>query len=222
MTKHDSSTVTYTKCLCNNEQGRERQVTCHTISHEAPEGEYSFFNLDARWRWLVNSPLTPEDDPRDGLDRTENLAPTGFDPRTVQPVASCYTDCWSLHTRKKVARMEALRGNGDYCIGFLFVTVFASIIMWRASKENSSGGLLRRSQSYSRHSPFPILGSSMLRKLVRSSQPEKAGSKYQNHLKLKGFLNFEAVCIRTLCPFIYPMDDRLRATSSPRICLLAD
>jgi hypothetical protein len=30
--------------------------------------------------------------PRVGLDGTENLVPPGFDPRTVQPVASRYTD----------------------------------------------------------------------------------------------------------------------------------
>jgi hypothetical protein len=30
--------------------------------------------------------------PRVGLDGRENLAPPGFDPLTVPPVASCYTD----------------------------------------------------------------------------------------------------------------------------------
>jgi hypothetical protein len=30
--------------------------------------------------------------PRAGLDRAENLAPPGFDPQTVQPVVSRYTD----------------------------------------------------------------------------------------------------------------------------------
>ena len=32
-------------------------------------------------------------DPRTGLDRWKNLAPTGIRSRTVQPVASRYTDC---------------------------------------------------------------------------------------------------------------------------------
>jgi hypothetical protein len=31
-------------------------------------------------------------DPKAGLDGCGNLAPPGFDPRTVQPVASRYTD----------------------------------------------------------------------------------------------------------------------------------
>jgi hypothetical protein len=32
--------------------------------------------------------------PRTGLDRCGKLAsPPGFDPQTVQPTASCYTDC---------------------------------------------------------------------------------------------------------------------------------
>ena len=30
--------------------------------------------------------------PRAGLDSAENLAPPGFDPRTILPVASHYTD----------------------------------------------------------------------------------------------------------------------------------
>ena len=30
--------------------------------------------------------------PQGRFGRAENLAPLGFDPRTVQPVVSCYTD----------------------------------------------------------------------------------------------------------------------------------
>jgi hypothetical protein len=33
--------------------------------------------------------------PKTGLDDAENLTPPGFDPRTVQPVASRYTD-WTI------------------------------------------------------------------------------------------------------------------------------
>ena len=32
-------------------------------------------------------------DPRAGMEMTKNLAPKGFDPRTVQAVTSRYTDC---------------------------------------------------------------------------------------------------------------------------------
>jgi hypothetical protein len=41
--------------------------------------------------------------PRAGLGGCGNLAPPGFDPRSLQPVASRYSDCaipahpWSLH-----------------------------------------------------------------------------------------------------------------------------
>ena len=57
--------------------------------------------------WVVNAtlrPFYPGERPgtyciggwvgsRDGLDGAENLAPPGFDPRTVQPVISRYSDC---------------------------------------------------------------------------------------------------------------------------------
>ena len=41
--------------------------------------------------------------PQDRSGRVENLAPPGFDPRTVQPLVSRYTDCatrptYVLHT----------------------------------------------------------------------------------------------------------------------------
>ena len=63
---------------------------------------YSFFKLGTRWSCVVKTTLRPlytENDPvpiiggwvgpRAGLDGAENLAHTGFDPRTVQSVASC-------------------------------------------------------------------------------------------------------------------------------------
>jgi hypothetical protein len=67
---------------------------------------YSSFNLGARWGWVVNAtprPLYLRErpgthciggwvGPRVGLDGCEKSRPTGFDPRTVQPVASRYTD----------------------------------------------------------------------------------------------------------------------------------
>jgi hypothetical protein len=61
---------------------------------------YSFINLGTRRRWVVNATPQPvsiveEAGWTPGLVRTcaENLAPPGLDPRTVQTVASRYTDC---------------------------------------------------------------------------------------------------------------------------------
>ena len=73
---------------------------------------YYFFNLDARWGWVVNTtprPLYPRERPgtdcivgwldlRDGLDGCRKFRPPpGFDSRTVQSVASCCTD-WTTPT----------------------------------------------------------------------------------------------------------------------------
>jgi hypothetical protein len=62
---------------------------------------YSFFNLGARWRWVVKAtprPLYPQErDPVPIVQETgrvrKMLPLPAFDPRTLQPVASCYTDC---------------------------------------------------------------------------------------------------------------------------------
>jgi len=68
---------------------------------------YSSFNFGARWGWVVNAtprPLYRRErscthciegwvGPRAGLDGCEKPCPSPeFDPRTVQAVASCYTD----------------------------------------------------------------------------------------------------------------------------------
>ena len=67
---------------------------------------YSFFNLGARWGgWSTprHGRFTPGKDPVPIVQEagwspgpvwtdTENRAPTEFDPRTVQPVASRHTD----------------------------------------------------------------------------------------------------------------------------------
>jgi hypothetical protein len=70
----------------------------------------NFFNLGAGWRWVVDAtlrPLYPRErcgthctwgwvGPRTGLDACGKSRPRpGFDPRTVQPVASRYTD-WAI------------------------------------------------------------------------------------------------------------------------------
>jgi hypothetical protein len=70
----------------------------------------SFFNLGARSEWVVNPtprPLTGGKDTRYTLymrrgrpqrrfgQMRESSPPTGFDPRTVQPVVSRYTD-WAI------------------------------------------------------------------------------------------------------------------------------
>ena len=69
---------------------------------------YTFFNLGDRWGWVVNAtprPLYPRERdpvavvqeagwvPGAGLNgRGKSRPPLGLDPRTVQPVASRYTD----------------------------------------------------------------------------------------------------------------------------------
>ena len=69
---------------------------------------YSFFNLGTRWRWVVNATpplLYPRERDRVPIVEragfipgpvwtgAENLAPPGFDHRTVQSVKNRYTDC---------------------------------------------------------------------------------------------------------------------------------
>jgi hypothetical protein len=71
---------------------------------------YSFFNLGARWGWVVNATPCPVylrerpgihctggwTCPRPGLARWGKYnPPPAFDPRTVQPIASCYT-VWAI------------------------------------------------------------------------------------------------------------------------------
>jgi len=71
---------------------------------------YTFFNFGARWGWVVNAtlrPIYPRERPGthciggwvapQGLSGQvrKNLPSPGFDPRTVQPVASRYTD-WGI------------------------------------------------------------------------------------------------------------------------------
>jgi hypothetical protein len=89
------------------------QMTARTLEQATEAGGvkvwlYSFFNLGARWEWVVMAtprPLYPqegdlaphvqEDGRATGLVWTgaENLTrKPGFDPRTVQRVANCYTD----------------------------------------------------------------------------------------------------------------------------------
>jgi len=83
--------------------------------HEGPEGEQRYsptLSLTSAldWGWVVNAtprPLYPWEracthciggwmGPRAGLDRCgKSRPPAGFDPRTVQPVASRYTD-WAV------------------------------------------------------------------------------------------------------------------------------
>ena len=72
--------------------------------HERPHGGvdvllYSFFDLGARWGgWSTLRParFTPGKDSVPILQEA-GWAPPGFDPRTVQPVASRYTD-WAIPT----------------------------------------------------------------------------------------------------------------------------
>jgi hypothetical protein len=62
------------------------------MSHRIDEELYSFFNLGARWRRVVKS--TPQLNAlQDRSGRVREISPQPpFDPRTVQPVASRYTN----------------------------------------------------------------------------------------------------------------------------------
>ena len=79
-------------------------------SHEAPTGGvevqlYSFLNIGARWKWVVNGtprPFYPQG--RDPVPivqeagwtsgRVRKISPLPeFDPQTVQTLASSYTNC---------------------------------------------------------------------------------------------------------------------------------
>ena len=93
-----------------HQQGKSK-VSPRIGHDEGPKGDRGmalFFILSARWRWVVNAtsrPLYPRE--RDsvptvqesgwlsataGLDGCGKYCPTGFDPRTTQPVASRYID----------------------------------------------------------------------------------------------------------------------------------
>ena len=82
---------------------------------------YTYFNLGARWKWVVNAtprPLYPREwpgghcvggwvGPREGLDVCwKSRPPPGFDPRTVQPVASCYTD-WANQANNYYSKVKS-------------------------------------------------------------------------------------------------------------------
>jgi hypothetical protein len=66
-----------------------------------PCSSHSFFNLGARWRWVVNTtpwyPLYRRlGRPQGRSGRVLKISPPpGFDPRTIQLVASRYTD-WAI------------------------------------------------------------------------------------------------------------------------------
>jgi hypothetical protein len=93
-------------------KGKGKGKILPRTGHKGPEGEkmcklYSFFNLGFRLGWVFNAtlrPLYPRKGPgsqctggwvgpRAGLDRCgKSRSHMDFDPLTVQPVASRYTD----------------------------------------------------------------------------------------------------------------------------------
>ena len=100
---------------------------------------YSFFNLGARWGWVVNAmpwPLYPRErpsthciegwvGPRAGADGCgKSRSPTGLNPQIVQPIVSRYTNCvipvddiktkWSAVTGHMI-RMEETRVAKKIC-----------------------------------------------------------------------------------------------------------
>jgi hypothetical protein len=90
-------------CVC---KGKDHPIT----GHQGPRGVRGIalliFNLGARSGWVVSTtprPLYPREDPVPIVQEAgwapgpfwtcaKNLAPPGFDPRTVQTVVSRYTD----------------------------------------------------------------------------------------------------------------------------------
>jgi len=90
---------------------------------------YCFFNLGARWGWVVNArPLYPRERPGThctggwvgpgaGLDSCGKISPPpGFDPLTVQPVVSRYTD-WA--TRPFIFRLSEVSLKSDKNYGYV-------------------------------------------------------------------------------------------------------
>ena len=110
-----------------------------------------FLDLGARWGWLVNAtppPLYPRERSGThciggwvgltaGLDGRGKSRPTpGFDPRTVQPVASRYTDCaiipllrHKMETRKDLYLVVCMRIGQDPTFYDVLLTVHLSIIL---------------------------------------------------------------------------------------------
>ena len=96
---------------------------------------YYFFNLGARWEWVVN--VTPRPhyprqwtgtqstgcgvDSRARLDGCGKFAPPGFDSRTVQPLASRYTG-YAIPAHGQSIRPEKVMKNG---FGHVCVTAFS-------------------------------------------------------------------------------------------------
>ena len=79
-----------------------------------------YFNLGARWKWVVRAPsilLYPREwpgdhciggwvGPRESLDVCwKSRPPPGFDPRTVQPGASCYT-YWAIQANNYYSKVK--------------------------------------------------------------------------------------------------------------------
>jgi hypothetical protein len=84
----------------------------HRTDHKGPQGEQRYsstlpFNLSSRWRWVVNTMSWPVyvqgktwyplyrrlSGPQGQSGRVWKISPPPrFNPRTVQSIASCYTD----------------------------------------------------------------------------------------------------------------------------------
>ena len=128
-----------------------------------------FFNLGARWgRWSTSRPgrFTPQKDPVSIVQEAgwapgsvQKISPLpGFDPRTVQPVASRYTDgAIPAHSSLKsvnkfIFAVQTLRvqrgvGQGLDCVIVRNATIFVFTIftLIRRTSGRGSGKLLRKS-----------------------------------------------------------------------------
>jgi hypothetical protein len=82
-------------------KGKDHPITVH----QGPRGGRGIalliLNLGSRRGWVVSTtprPLYPVPIIQEVWTCAKNLAPPGIDPRTVQPVVSCYTDWTTRHT----------------------------------------------------------------------------------------------------------------------------
>jgi len=121
-----------------------RLFTGHT-THRGSRGiAVLFLEHGTRRGWAVSimprPPFNPGKDPVPSVQEAgwtpgpvwtgvENLAPTGFDPQTVQPVASCYTDWATQPTGYNTERKKMLSRNTiKFILTYVWKLVFLCLI----------------------------------------------------------------------------------------------
>jgi hypothetical protein len=116
-------------------KGKGKGTVHPRTDHEGPEGEWRYsstllFNLGDRWRgWSTSRPgcFTPRKKirhplysrlggPRGLSGRVRKISPPPvFEPRTDQPVASCYTD-WPIPALTVVLKLNKFELLWIYCL----------------------------------------------------------------------------------------------------------